>query len=175
MELLPRGPRPPYRIRAEVRHEAMKGIVGFYFGDPEYRAGSDPEHEFFLAAFSEDSPTTGKLELTLQRYREALAGKGMEHFQTPLGTWATFTFDKGDVGWRPLIIEVDRNDLRLSWQGKVVSHPSLGKMQEQVERDHRIDPKHPAWRWPPPRGSMGLYLENGHAFWRNVIIEPFDP
>jgi serine/threonine-protein kinase len=75
--------------------------------------------------------------------------------------------------WRKLAVEVTPNMLRCFWEGELIG--ALGKA-DRIEHGrtlllHRPILKEARFEFPP-RGGLGLYLDESSASFRNVVVEP---
>jgi hypothetical protein len=88
---------------------------------------------------------------------------------------------RGDVPWRKVVVEVTPQGLRVFWADGWFAEVSATQLARQTAelvegvrkagRDPGLEPERLAFS---PRQGLGLYVSNGSASFRNVVVEPMD-
>jgi serine/threonine protein kinase len=191
LELLPDPILRSYRLRAEVRHEEFKTVVasevGLYFGlSNEMTLAGWPAFCYCRLSFNDvinvaspgsRSPGGNPFGLFVQCHRQTLAPHDELTVTLRLiGNLVRFAPEKamGNPGrWRKLAVDVSPQQIRVSWEGQLVSQidrtalladakQTLRSAKDPMDRDPGLD----------PRAALGLYVCRGAAAFRHVVIEP---
>jgi serine/threonine-protein kinase len=199
LDLLADPQHQRYRLRAEIRHDRRGDYVvaeaGLYVMHHSQDLGGAALHSFYLIVFDDirdideafqgvrkgPAPVKGNpVRMHPQIYSEpgqptacdiSLPGLDKRLFQ-PAG------FRGGP--WRQLTVEVTPDSVRVFWQDTLVgegdrnqamadARAALAKYRTQRAgsvAERATDPQF------EPRGSLGLYVLNGSASFRNVRVEP---
>jgi hypothetical protein len=175
LELVPDPQRSRYRLSAEVMHRSTNnGWVGLYFVADEHATRDGPEQRFGTLAFAEQGESAGNVRMDFSLYREG------EVNQKPLHARLVVQKGRFDVpaevpSWHALAVEVTPEKITTFWDGRVfhqwVRAERLAECNAWWARQH--PPPHSS---PPPgfspRGSAGLYVNTGAAWFRNVVVSP---
>jgi hypothetical protein len=84
--------------------------------------------------------------------------------------------------WRELMVEVSPSGVRGTWDGKsmgLLTGEQLVDRSNKILRDLRKNLPEPPFGKDlqfvySPRGGLGLYVQNGTAAYRRVVIEPLE-
>jgi serine/threonine-protein kinase len=199
---LARNPRQErYRLRAQVRHwrGIHGGKVGVYFLRGSVPVPEGTAHWFYYLAFNDQVsdvenfknnilpnlppgarpppiPAGNPVLLGACLFGE-VAGRLRVDFCPPRHGRLTFTPPRlqTEVGWRELVVDVRPEGFTANWDGKLVAEVGAA----DLERDARAlqDQLGTLTSGGPRvefslRGSLGLYVSNGSAYYRDVVIEP---
>ncbi|MBI1916654.1 MAG: serine/threonine protein kinase [Planctomycetes bacterium] len=175
MELLPTPGTSAYRFEAEVQHEqSNQGRAGIFFAARESRAGSG-EFSFCTLAYASQGKQAGEWRFWRHRYAEAgTVPHGLNLPSSPLLSGRPPDLKPGSNSWRRLAIEVRPREVRVFWE----DDPVRGISCKALERRTRIvltRPDFPQLGPLPPfdiRGSLGLYVDGGIAWFKNVAVTP---
>jgi serine/threonine protein kinase len=187
LELLPAPHTAHYRFSAEVRHDAaipsfQEPEVGVYFGFTEWGKGfSWCELTFADQGFSPPNlfvPAPPSPKSFVHLNIRTVASPGLE-FARELGHPAIhepFTPDSavqgGERHWRRLAVEISPETVVVFWEGKRLAEIPWHELQFP---EKLVPPGTPVPQ-PPltlgPNGGIGLYLSQGEASYRNVVLEP---
>jgi len=201
IELVPNTHHERFRFSAEfrpgrsIRSDSWAGV---YIGRVEARAGAAGTVErAILVAFRDDLdknrprfPKGDPLE-----FRDVLnisTPEEIESAGSPLDSvWVREPVNERglkfpDRPWRRLIVELDRDVLRVTFYPDVAGPPvTLGKVLFPIDKLHKLTPErrrqlvdngHPVLAALPiefsPRGGCGIYVHNASITFRNVTLEP---
>jgi eukaryotic-like serine/threonine-protein kinase len=194
LELLPTAPKH-YRLRAQVQHADSRtahGKVGIYFAHGKCQTKEGITHSFFRVDFNDRFPT-------LKPRGEEISPKSQVHLTLPIHRERrTALFHQADIScaiarqftpagqiepmpWRTLEVEVAPEWIKTFWEGKVIKT----SWWEDEEADG-VEPKKvlelasrlqmPGLPIDPREltlgDGIGLYVEQGIAAFRSVVIEP---
>jgi tRNA A-37 threonylcarbamoyl transferase component Bud32 len=174
VELQPAPPWESYRLEAEVRQIKSKdGDLGIFFGHCPVASGQMRYHVFWSVGFADLGRFAGRLELAgchIQDVPEWI-------FNTAPPTRPPHDFDpvSGDDGagpWRKIAVEVDAEEVRVYWQdeGCVIRAP-LARLEKDSTFVKFPDPS-TLGESPARRGGLGVYVQQGLASFRQVLIKP---
>jgi serine/threonine-protein kinase len=193
-----------YQLRAEVRHEtsANQAEVGIFVAHCIHSHPTRPVHQFVVLTFNDierekdlydrkaatiprpfrPPPPKGnpvKLDPHLYAEREpepwhVRNACGPRHYFEPVGY--------GGRDWRELMVEVTPEGVKGFWGGRAFGELRGSQLVESLNNYlawvRKNQPDEPfAYRLDPtyaPRGGLGLYVRNGSASFRNVVIEPLE-
>lgn len=174
-----------YRIKAEVRHINARQFenVGIYFFHSLEPCPQGFMHCFTTWEFSdqwalkENSLDTKKNCVFMRSY---LLGEGFLYGPNRVvnGPYPYQKFAIGDPldpPWRKLEVEVSPENVVVSWEGEVVSSAKLAEMNRSGRANvaRRKDAEVEGYTLDiNPRQGLGLFIMNGAAEFRNVILEP---
>jgi tRNA A-37 threonylcarbamoyl transferase component Bud32 len=192
VELLSAAPRR-FRLRAEVQHCSGRGVVGFYFGHGAHPTEEGAVHCFFRVAFNdrvpqpkppgEIGPAMNEVRLTLPIYREQTGAAFFRQVDVTCAISRQFA-PAGEVEtmpWRTLEVEVTPERIKSFWGGELIRGDRRGMVRDSCNPNEPLE--HAAgWLlkyapWHPEvelilGGGMGLFVEQGIAAFRSVVIEP---
>jgi serine/threonine-protein kinase len=192
LELLPDVPCDRYRIRAEVRHDRSDphGEVGFYFGHTDHAVErgvlrcfcqltfNDVNDMAGLAPLPPPVPPSNRAFLCLHLFEEPERGYDT---RAAVVTSDGFTPSAApNKPWRKLKVTVGPDRLDASLDNKPL-RASLTR-DEMVQSIHNLAGQLPLDRKGidrlqsklGPRGGLGLYILQGSASFRRVVVEPLD-
>jgi eukaryotic-like serine/threonine-protein kinase len=190
LELLPDPKRQRYRFTAQVRHNnsGENGEVGIYFAHSRHATAQGEQHCFCTLTFndlhSKDSrrPPNVSLKgnpvaLDLRRYSEPNPGpyRNLSTPGLPAQYFAPAVPRRGPGPWRQLAVEVTPERIRFCWGRDSWSGPL--SRQELVKRAdeilaHSVDPTDLRPEFAP-EGALGLFVYQGSASFRQVVVKPF--
>jgi hypothetical protein len=181
LEVLPDPMRERLRFRAEVQHEGYLGIseVGLYFAHSAHPGPAGTDHCFCTIHFNDRrAAENNAVECLLQRYRYPdcvrRSTRLVSHPFPPAQQ-----LEKGSRRWRQLAVVVTPERWEVLW----LRDPVGSTLRDRVEQFSREDLNpagdarcHRPDLAPPfsPRGGLGLYVKQGQAAFRNVVVEPLD-
>jgi hypothetical protein len=187
LELLPYVPGDrPFRLRAEVRQNADKGdagtggLVGIYHAYSEEPSDLGFNVHCFVGLSFTDTralPAGNRVQMELYRYWITEPQPGpLHHFGCGVSAPFKSIAEKGDQEpWRKLRLEVTATETRAFWNDKLirqkVSHEKLREHHSPalLEQDPRFPKVQPGYN---PRAGLGLFVLQGSASFRSVVIEP---
>jgi tRNA A-37 threonylcarbamoyl transferase component Bud32 len=167
-------PWPRYRFRAEVRQDdSDDGKVGLCFGYQECPPGQEGSRGFCALTFADRGRRAGSVELRILRLPEANPTAVQQVSCLPP---QFFTPDAKATVWRKLTVEVVPQEIRVFWkEGEKVKQLGAPSPEELNRLASSLfpDPPGPGWEFKPG-GTLGLYLDQGTASFRNVVLEKMD-
>jgi hypothetical protein len=203
LELVRDPQRPRYRLRAEVRHEtsAKDSRIGIYVAHHIHPLPAGPIHQFVALAFydiesekelyDKNMSQPRRLRLPPPRGNPVTLDPHLytehepEPWHAPILCGPRDYFEPVGVGgrmWRELMVEVTPDGIKGFWSGKVfgqLSSPLLleftNKYLAGIRKEQANDPF--ARDFEPiyaPRGGLGLFVSDGSASFRRVVIEPLE-
>jgi hypothetical protein len=167
MELLPADQslnRGSFVFEAEVLHSNDQGWVGLYFERGE-RENRGAEHCFTDLVFCDQGPEAGHVRLQRQLYISQKKTNPAEVFEVKTTPKA--------AQWRKLVVEVRPRTVHVSW-GESEREISIEELTDKTNDPLAVDIRIPNPPPPPPfdaRGGLGLYVEKGSAYYRNVTVQ----
>jgi eukaryotic-like serine/threonine-protein kinase len=197
LELVPDHPMERYRFRAEVRHDfsnltgnhgpPVERLAGIYFAHSERPTASGPAHCYAAVAFNDIVDTRSKADK-----QKAIRGNPVGlylHQHPPKGLQGDFSFvseskdpfpkypfpfpQPGQKPWRQLAVEVTPERVRVVCDEQCISDVPHDVWLKQAAELKRIAPavlvEQPTFA---PRNGLGLYVSQGAASYRSVVIEP---
>jgi hypothetical protein len=186
LELVPAPHAAHYRYSAEVRHDgAIPGMgqaeVGIYFGFNEWGKG----FSWCELTFADQGFTDPKLfdpapppESVVHLKVRSAAGPNFEsqyelaHPAVHESFLPDSAVEGGERHWRRLAVEVSSESVVVFWEGKRLAEVPW----EELQFPEKLVPPGTPVPQPPltlgPNGGIGLYLSQGEAAYRNVVIEP---
>jgi hypothetical protein len=195
VELLPDPMVSSYWLCAQVRHDIahnVQGMVGIYFAYGTGEApGMDEVHLFCALEFNDlitradiapGQPVRNPIILSTKRLffppRYPLVGcqdqSVWDYFEPALPKkdgWLRPDMPAHDPApWRDIRVKVTLEGLQAYWAQKLLPDLPRAKFDEILEGFAEELPGN-LWR-ALPRGGLGLYVKNGSASFRNVIVEP---
>jgi serine/threonine-protein kinase len=187
-----------YRIRADVRHEKSKvpGEVGLYFGLQECATDEGSLLSYGQLSFNDIDDTEQEARARLADLPVPLPPRqgnpvvlcrrfygprpGGAPWDQRLGTRAPrLCHPAGHMGggWRTLTVEVSPERVQAYWGDEPAGR--VGEIPAQEWAEHLNGGASGAPPIPPvpspqfsPRGGIGLYVENGSASFRRVVVGP---
>jgi tRNA A-37 threonylcarbamoyl transferase component Bud32 len=203
LELVRDPQRSHYRFSALVRHElgAEGAQMGIYVAHHPHAHPAGLVHQFTALTFFD---IEDKKKQSIQRaaqpllfkpplaqgnpvmlkphlYAERAAKPWMPSM--PIGQRVVFDpVGAGGIEWRELAMEVTPKGVRAFWGDeamKILTAEKLGDLiNGYLPEAHKLEPEEPFNRGLAPvyapRGGLGLYVENGTAAFRRVVIEPLE-
>jgi serine/threonine-protein kinase len=183
VELLPRPLPDRYRFRAEVQHteSTYRGHVGIYLAHEQHTAPSGfPVHSFCTLDFNdvEKGPANqNRVGVHVRLYWEQEGEARADHRWT-CGASTTFTPTgrKSKVEpWHKLAVEVRGHQVQAFWEGQPIGGP-LTSDQWRKTAETALRPQGPiplpAIPEYSPQGGLGLFVFEGSACFRSVVVEP---
>lgn len=189
VELLPDPKLERYRFSAEVRHESRanhESRVGIYFAHSRRPDGETAVHFHCNVAFN-DLEEVGSSDANgihrgngvgLQVHRQTSTGlNGHKAYVSQAETFFTpaKVVTVGVLGpWRKIAVEVRPETINVFWEGNCIAKVT----RDTLMRSARPLFARPDQPLPPntarfaPRDGLGLYVSQGVATFRNVIVEP---
>jgi hypothetical protein len=177
VELLPEVPLGDFRLSAEVDDRSdARGEVGLYLGHWERLGAGQREHWLAALSITDLKPKQPRRELLLLQACEK-AGVLVSHQRAD--------FQRGELpprqdppGWRTLTVDVAEQGLTIHWEGQPPERFALADITHawksfQIGQDQIDQP--PAPQAAPPfarQGGLGLFVWNGRAAFRNVVVAP---
>jgi predicted Ser/Thr protein kinase len=177
-------------------------VVGIYFAHGKRPAEDGATHCFFRVAFNDrvplvkkpdqEFPTENEVRLTLPIYREKKGDGFFCQLKTTCAISRLFT-PAGKIEpmpWRTLEVEVTPEWIKAFWEGELIKSTWGGKEADGVDPKRALElaclalpremmrPKNPspeAFVHDEELGlgeGLGLYVEQGIAAFRSVVIEP---
>src|SRR5579883_2553754 len=203
LELVRDPQRSHYRLSALVRHElgAERAQIGIYVAHHPHAHPAGSVHQFTALTFfdiedqkkksvqraaqfllikpplSPGNPAMLKPHL----YGERAPGAWMPSM--PIARRVVFQpVGAGAIEWRELAMEVTPTGVRAFWGDeamRILTAEKLGGfINGYLTEAHKLEPDEPFNRGLhpvyAPRGGLGLYVENGTAAFRRVVIEPLE-
>jgi hypothetical protein len=184
LSLLPSIPSPSYRLRAEICHlhfvprpseKPSVGSVGIFFLCQKLPTPAGLEYYFCQVTFSDRGANAGSLHWSACRLREA-GLNSTSLINTMAYVTPRFQRTPADqpAPWHQLIVEVRPEVVTLFWDNPYI--PLDFVPYKNLEEGFRpLLKKNEVPAALPPlhlRGTVGLYLSNTIAQFRNVIVEP---
>jgi serine/threonine protein kinase len=183
LELLSDPQLENYRLRAEVQYKGGTSMcsMGVYVGHSKHVTPLGAEHGFLELSVNYDNSAPlqdasgrriGMTTFQLRRYRPEGTAPLCNAKRTCVGHKNFPVPHEGDESqvWHSLAIEVTPGAVRAFWEGQPMGEMSrayLNKAAGEMFRDSEgADPK------LQPRDALGLYVMNGTASFRSVIVEP---
>jgi serine/threonine-protein kinase len=190
LELLPDPGIERYRFRADIKHESTnKGTeVGIYFAQNTQPTEKGVIHYLCRLSFNdrENLPQLfpglkgNHAQLVMMQignpFPAGLATAGrVPTYYPPLGA--------ATMAWRQLAVEVGPERARVFWEGKCIDEPDWAELNRDAERWLRDQLKSMPNLTPlkdvrpqfAPRQALGLFVHEGSASFRNVVVEPLSP
>jgi hypothetical protein len=162
------------------------GEVGLFFLHSEHDTANGRNHCFCTLTYNDHEaihPWGGRLcSRVIYKVRRAqeptLEGQGnlaVDYF-TPAAL-----SNPADIPWRELAVEARSDEVSVFWQAQCFAHLSRARIitQFQVPKLRWINGK-PVDLYPDlqpafgPRGALGLYVSNGKASFRHVVVQPLE-
>lgn len=175
LELLP-GPLPGrYRFRAEIRQKTnLSNDVGIYFARVRQGAEPGPVH-CFLRLSSNQQPAIPKIVPKARRQVELFTCRvpeveqhGNPDYFASTGVFNTFAAETAEMTWDTLDVIVTPTSARVLWKNK----PAQDRAFADCVQDGRLGLHD--WNVPDlelnSEGSLGLYVSQGVAWFRNVSV-----
>jgi serine/threonine protein kinase len=182
VELLPDPSLESYRFSAEVRHEREplhEGKVGLYFFHSEHPDGATSAHFYCTLAFNDLADQVhgilGQNPVQLELHRQP--PKGFHELAQILSPRFTFAPAKivGKTGpWRRIAVEVRPQSVMISWEGEIkspIARTILMGNSMQLIKPNQQPPISPKFA---PRDGLGLFVSQGVASFRNVVVDSLD-
>jgi serine/threonine-protein kinase len=192
LELMPDPQVARFRFRAEVRHvsdPSHMGEVGIYFAHEKLVGREGPANSFLTLSFTDGSNSLNTVKdakgqvfcranLEYRYYREAKIDRNYHALITRPGKAAVNFYAPSAPNeltkpWRSLAVEVSPDEVCVSWENQpfaVMSRADLEGCANELLRNGD-ETKNLTFQFDP-RGSLGLYIVSGAAYFRNVVIEP---
>jgi serine/threonine-protein kinase len=181
LELVPAVPCQRYRLRAEVRHDRVaftRSEVGLYFLHSEHATEQGPTHCYYALAFN-DLPTIGVEPVQLWVHQQPASWLDHQYFamddrESQKKRRRPFAFPMpGTKLWRQLTVEVEPERVRAFCGETCIAEPSSDELTAlyRVMMREAGDPNVLAPTFAPGNG-LGLYVREGTASFRSVVIEP---
>jgi serine/threonine-protein kinase len=160
-----------YRFRAEVAHlSSNKGTeVGLYFAQSTLATEQGSSHCLCRLSFNDKE--------NMPRFNPKHKGNQVGLRMMMLATTGPQTLSRPpllhpplgptETRWRRLAVEVHPDEVRVYWEGKCFDQSSWAKLS----RDEREDSKDDRCSFSPRQG-LGLFVHQGAASFKNVVIEP---
>jgi hypothetical protein len=184
VELLPPAKRAPFRLTAEVRHEEQLGMneiaVGLYIGYSKQASALGDDHCYCSFGFDDLSEPTTRNGL-IRRYQAVLQARRTRVEPHKLdgnattGVFINYEPVPTTQHWRRIALEVTAEHVTVLWEGEPIGKVALGVVQGRFQNflnpsgPDRLSELKPTFS---PEGGIGLFVLNGGASFRNVIIEP---
>jgi hypothetical protein len=185
-----RDPQGSYRLRGKIRHDdcTSGGVAGLFFAASKQHTAQGLNQCFLTLTFNDLEanqvhPKTQKpcstLSLTVRRWYEP------EHFVAC--DLANYPFDpaervkNGERPWRSVAVEVRPDDFRVFWEGKLVHNvprtvldKGFPRLHKQLDKSiNRVVDQCPELKPAfSPREALGLYVLQGTASYRDIVVEP---
>jgi serine/threonine-protein kinase len=171
------------RIRAEIRHDQDFGkdssIVGLYFAH-QISPPPDAFHRYYYVSFNDGNPNVDHA-VWLRAVRHTVAG--LFHKARLLDVFprhdikAFFRNDPvppGPLGapWRTIQVEINATQFRIDWEHQHWEIPRADILRQTQHYTHRIGDPVTADAWLNLRNGLGLFVKQGEASFRNVVVEP---
>jgi serine/threonine-protein kinase len=185
LELLPDPHMDRYRFRAEVRHDqspsSMESEAGIYFAHSEYAAANGSAHCYAKVAindlvdYTRAFPNGGLVSNPVWLCVHRQPSTGLQRDSAQFGDGKEpFAFPQPDQRpWRQLAVEVTPERIRVFCGDQCIAEPSRAELLAWRKGMARsaLDPlaEEPALA---PRDGLGLYVGQGAASFRSVVIEP---
>jgi hypothetical protein len=177
LELCPSPPWPHYRFEAEVRHDDSLGdsAVGLCFGYQEVVGDTGVQRGFCHLSFADRGDRgrgRGHVTLWMERDRPPAPGRSanrgviLGNKNNGLGHPIV-----GPGPWRRLAIEVTGETLRAFWEGEMIREVVRDEWLREGALLSMDYPALPPTAFPPA-GGLGLYLKQGKASFRQVLVKP---
>jgi serine/threonine-protein kinase len=195
VELVRDPQRDRFRLRAEVRHNKgdLQAEIGIYVAHRPYAVPAGELHHWMALFFYEnrddkkefpaaaENPPPGNPAWVAPFVFADRPGKPFEA-RLPAGERLYFQPELGNGVWRALMLEVTPQGVRGFWEGREIGLLAAGDYVAATTTSRDV------WRKDPqlapfvegfepvfaPRGSLGLYVLQGSASFRNVVVEPLD-
>lgn len=186
LELLRDPQLTSYRFSADVRlilnREKIRSEIGLYFAWQELATRAGPEQCFKLFQLVSLNAQTTAEHLFFGYIEQDTNGRRRqqkvvpsstappEHiFRVPLPPDA----ERNKQPWRRIEVQVTPVDVRGFCDGLPMGHYVIAQEQARLsanwQKGHQGDSPLPTF---PLRGGLGLYVYNGPALFRNVVVEP---
>jgi hypothetical protein len=183
LELLSEPPGDYYRFRARVRHERTGGHLGacgIFFGLKKYRTPKGDVLCGYVLGFNDlvhqmppelGVPRLNTVKLLVRCYEgsmlldQSIAAAQVAPFEPARAL-------PGRGPWRDLAVEVTAANVRVYWAGELVSELTRQDLSARgrllVDGNPGLAGVDPTFH---PKGSFGLYVENGSASFKDVVLE----
>jgi len=200
---LVRNPRlERYRLRAEVRHAKAdrSSAVGIYVGDRQFPAPRGTVHSFVQWTFDDiNDRRTRFAQLKWKGPNQRPPNGNVVSLQSqllidedPLDPRTLRYNEKGGLfepappgrpDWRPIAVEVTPQGVRGFWGGKLFcelpADLAVERLKEHMDAFRKDQPDNNPFAEVvvpkfAPRGGAGLYVYNGSASFRRVVIDPLE-
>jgi hypothetical protein len=190
LELLPDPRVDHYRFRAEVKHERTnKGTeVGIYFGQNTQPTEKGLAHYLCRLSFNDAEDLAQVVPGLKGNHAQLTLMQLGDPFPVGLGTLGRvptyYPHHRGrSAPWRQLAVEVSPERIRAFWEGKCIDEPGLAELNRDGERwlktQLKLMPNLAALKDVrpqfAPRQPLGLFVHDGAASFRNVVVEPLSP
>ncbi|HZV04310.1 MAG TPA: protein kinase [Gemmataceae bacterium] len=203
LELVPDPQRSHYRFRALVRHQkgAFQSEIGIYFAhhphvhpagimqqfaaltfyDIESNVDNWAKNKARLPNFTQPRPLGNPAMLDPHLYAERAPEPWTTSMHVGRRAWFEPTL-AGNKEWRELAVEVTPAGIWGFWGDKPMGiFTSTQLVDRSIECLFKLQTTHPedpfgrgVFPVYAPRGGLGLYVYNGAAAFRRVVIEPLD-
>src|SRR5579883_3108907 len=181
-------PQRSYRLTAQVRHDdgSRDSEVGLFFLHSEHDIASGRHHCFCTLTYNDHEalhPQAGQLSslVSCKVCRAHVPTSGDQgnlagEFFTPAAL-----INPTETPWRELAVEARSDEISVFWQGQCFAQLSRARIiaQFQVPKLRWSNGK-PVDLYPDlqptfgPRGALGLYVSNGKASFRHVVVQPLE-
>jgi serine/threonine protein kinase len=175
--------KPPFRFRAEVRHNAANpgGSAGIYFGSSRHPTDQGLAHCFVSLSFKDrhilkhpnGKPAT-YVEVHLNRDNGPQQWRSFGIYGLPF--WPVGPVPVRNTPWRKLAVEVTAKSYRVFWQGLLIFETTSKALRQKFADNQRIPMPwdktpvlHPRFT---PTDALGLCLSQGEVSFRRVVVEP---
>jgi hypothetical protein len=203
LELLPDPVRDQFRLRAEVCYQnGVFGSAGLYWSGEEFPEEGGTDRRFCTFRFNEGPSDPGRVDFLLCRERDLVPPRGSTRAHqlkvfSPYALAAASSIGWGAAGgqapqqavlavclhqnrqigrWHRIEVTVTSGHLTAHWDGRLVSWTNRRGIDEILPMWWRDMKDRPARLSTfGPRGSLGLFVERGKAWFRNVVVEPLPP
>jgi hypothetical protein len=184
LELLPDPQQMSYRFSADVAPANRNRMeMGLYFACEELATPTGPEHCFglFRLATSFYQVTSAQLCIAGYQERDVNEGSTWHEFPIPFKSQSGIAAlvppplanDEKEIPWHRIEVRVTPDEVRAFCDGCLMGDLSLpiqrGKINTWWQTTHEAPFQLPTLH---PRGSLGVYVKEGPAYFRNVTLEP---
>jgi serine/threonine protein kinase len=184
LDLLPDPQQMSYRYSAEVAPANRNEMeIGLYFGCEELATASGPEHCFSLFRLKFSIYHLKSAQLCIAGYQEGVVNDESNwlefllpfHGQPGLAALVSprVAIDRGKIPWHRIEVDVTPDEVRAFCDGCLMGELALPVQRRKINLWWQTTHEAP-FRLPTlqPRGSLGLYVREGPAYYRNVTVEP---
>ena len=195
VELMPAPLPKSYRLSADVRHNSgsYSGKAGIYFAHAQQQIEQGPMYSLCLLAFNDVKVTADETKhLRKHEIKDNQIGLFLRIFWDGPGKLSG-VFDRNIGGtrafpparqlpesqpWRHLAVEVGKDAIRAAWDGVPIGWPfPLASISLETDKLHKNTKLDPATLLPlfSMQHACGVYVHQGSASFKNVVIEPLQP